>query len=179
MDAVLSSTPLIPADGIERRIREMAAEIRRETPGPLHIVAVLKGAFIFLADLVRQLGGEVTIDFISLSSYGASTTSSGTVRLVNDIEAAIDGRDILVVEDIVDSGVTLAFLLETLRARQPRTLRTACLLSKPSRREVQVAVEYVGFTLDDQFVVGYGLDLAERYRNLPHIFTIAPESAPR
>jgi hypoxanthine phosphoribosyltransferase len=162
---------LISEAQIRERIVELAEEIRRDHgPGtPIHFVAVLKGAFIFLADLVRQMKGEVTCDFIALSSYGAGTQSSGEVRLLKDLDRGLEGRDVVIVEDIVDTGLTLAYLQEILRAREPHSLRTACLLSKPSRRKVDVSVDYVGFTIEDRFVVGYGLDVDERYRHLPDI----------
>lgn len=160
---------LISEEAIQRRVAAMAAELRRDFPNGLHLVAVLKGAFIFLADLVRHLEGQVTLDFMAVSSYAKGTTSSGEVRMLKDLDLALEGKDVLIVEDIVDSGLTLSYLQDILRARGPRTLRTACLLSKPSRRQVDVAVEYVGFAIEDKFVVGYGLDYAEHYRHLPHI----------
>jgi hypoxanthine phosphoribosyltransferase len=163
---------LISADAIRRRVAELAAEIHRDLPGGVHLVAVLKGAFIFLADLVRGLEGPVSLDFIAVSSYAKGTTSSGEVRMLKDLDYALDGRDVIIVEDIVDTGLTLAYLKEVLKARGPRSLRTACLLSKPSRRKVDVPVEYIGFTIDDHFVVGYGLDYAEHYRNLPDIAVV-------
>lgn len=147
----------------------MAVQIRREYPDNLHIIAVLKGAFMFMSDLVRHMEGSVSMDFMAVSSYAKGTTSSGEVRLLKDLDTTLDGKDVLIVEDIVDTGLTLTYLQDILRARNPRTLRTACLLSKPSRRKVDVAVEYVGFTIEDHFVVGYGLDYAEQYRNLPYI----------
>jgi hypoxanthine phosphoribosyltransferase len=134
---------------------------------------VLKGAFMFLADLVRRMPGDVSLDFMAVSSYAKGTTSSGEVRLLKDLDTTLDGRHVIIVEDIVDTGLTLTYLQDILRARGPKTLRTACLLSKPSRRQVEVAVEYVGFTIEDRFVVGYGLDYAEQYRQLPHIAVIA------
>jgi hypoxanthine phosphoribosyltransferase len=160
---------LISADRIERRVAEMAAEIRRDFPGRVHLVAVLKGAFMFLSDLVRNMEGEVSLDFMAVSSYAKGTTTSGEVRLLKDLDTTLDGRSVVIVEDIVDTGLTLTYLQDILRARGPRDLRTACLLSKPSRRLVDVKVEYIGFTIEDRFVVGYGLDYAERYRNLPYI----------
>lgn len=125
-----------------------------------------------MADLVRSLEGRVSLDFIAVSSYAKGTTSSGEVRLLKDLDYALEGRDVVIVEDIVDTGITLSYLKDILRARNPRSLRTACLLSKPSRRQVDVRVEYVGFTIEDRFVVGYGLDFAEQYRNLPHIAVV-------
>jgi hypoxanthine phosphoribosyltransferase len=157
---------------IQDRIGEMAAEIRRDFPGDLHFVAVLKGAFVFLSDLVRRMEGHVSLDFMALSSYAKGTTSSGEVRLLKDLDTTLDGKHVVIVEDIVDTGLTLTYLQEILKARGPRTLRTACLLSKPSRRKVNVKVEYVGFTIEDRFVVGYGLDYAEQYRNLPYIAVV-------
>jgi hypoxanthine phosphoribosyltransferase len=156
--------PLITTDEIQRRVREIADSIARDHRQGVHLVCVLKGAFVFLSDLARALECDVTIDSIALSSYGAGTTSSGQVQLLKDLDSPIDGRDVVIVEDIVDSGLTLAYLHEILRARAPRRLRTACLISKPSRRQVEVPVDYIGFTIDDLFVVGYGLDVAGRYR---------------
>ena len=148
----------------------MAGEIRANFEGEdLHFIAVLKGAVMFLADLVRAMEGRVTIDFIALSSYGSGTTSSGEVRLIKDLDYGLEGRNVIIVEDIVDTGLTLNYLQEILRARNPKTLRTACLLSKPSRRKVDVKVDHIGFTIDDRFVVGYGLDYSEQYRHLPYI----------
>jgi hypoxanthine phosphoribosyltransferase len=169
---------LIDADKIRARVAGLAGEIRRDY-GPddrVHLVAVLKGAFVFLADLVRQFEGPVTCDFIAVSSYGSGSTSSGEVRLTKDLDRSLEGRHVIIVEDIVDTGLTLSYLQEILRARDPKSLRTACLLSKPSRRQVEVRVEYVGFTIEDRFVVGYGLDFDERYRNLPYIGVLEGEA---
>lgn len=160
---------LLSAEEIQKRVLELALEIRDDFPGDLHLVAVLKGAFIFLSDLVRHMPGHVSLDFMAMSSYAKGTTSSGEVRLLKDLDSTLDGRHVVIVEDIVDTGLTLMYLQDILRARNPRSLRTACLLSKPSRRQVDVKVEYIGFTIEDRFVVGYGLDFAEQYRNLPHI----------
>ena len=156
---------------IAARIAELGQELRRDVgPGEtVHLVAVLKGAFIFMADLVRQIEGPVTLDFIAVSSYGSGTASSGQVRLLKDLDRSLEGRHVVIVEDIVDTGLTLSYLQEILRARSPKSLRTACLLSKPSRRKVEVPVEYVGFTIEDRFVVGYGLDFDEQFRQLPYI----------
>jgi hypoxanthine phosphoribosyltransferase len=165
--------PLLTSDQIQTRVRTLAEEIHRDHPNGLHLVCVLKGAFVFLADLLRWLPNETTIDFVAISSYGKSTRSSGEVRLLKDLDTGIEGRDVVIVEDIVDTGLTLTYLQDILRARGPRRLRTACLLSKPSRRQVDVRVEYIGFTIDDKFVVGYGLDYAEQYRNLPYIGVMA------
>ncbi len=161
---------LIGEDELHARIRALAHEIRQDLPGgQLHFICVLKGAFLFLGDLIRATNGQVSVDFMSCSSYGTGTSSSGEVRLTKDLDSSIEGRDVVVVEDIVDTGLTLHYLQEILLARGPRTLRTACLLSKPSRRKIDVKVDYIGFTIEDRFVVGYGLDYAEQYRNLPYI----------
>jgi hypoxanthine phosphoribosyltransferase len=160
---------LLSAPDIQKRVAELAAEVRRDFPSTIHLVAVLKGAFVLLGDLIRHMPGEVTIDFIAVESYGTGTTTSGEVRLITDLQMGIEGKDVVIVEDIVDSGATLLYLQEILRARNPRTLATLCLLDKPSRRRVDVRVDYVGFTIGDHFVVGYGLDFAGRYRNLPHV----------
>jgi hypoxanthine phosphoribosyltransferase len=163
-------TVLIGEDELQARITALAHEIRQDFPaGQIHLICVLKGAFLFLGDLIRAMDGHVTIDFMACSSYGGGTTSSGEVRLAKDLDSGIEGRDVIVVEDIVDTGLTLHYLQEILLARGPRSLRTACLLSKPSRRKIDVTVDYVGFTIEDKFVVGYGLDYAEQYRNLPYI----------
>jgi hypoxanthine phosphoribosyltransferase len=161
---------LIPQPRLATRITELAAEIRTAIPhDDIHFVCVLKGAFLFLADLVRAMDGRVTLDFIAVSSYGSGTSSSGEVRLVKDVDASLEGRHVVIIEDIVDTGLTLHYLQDILRRRGPASLRTACLLSKPSRRKVDVRVEFVGFTIEDRFVVGYGLDYAEQYRNLPYV----------
>jgi hypoxanthine phosphoribosyltransferase len=168
----MSESPLeilLSEQQIQKRVAELAGEIRRDAPDDVHLIAVLKGAFMFLSDLVRHMSGTVSLDFMAVSSYSKATTSSGEVRMLKDLDTTLDGRNVVIVEDIVDTGLTLHYLQDILRARNPKSLRTACLLSKPSRRQVDVAVEYIGFTIDDRFVVGYGLDYAEQYRNLPHI----------
>jgi hypoxanthine phosphoribosyltransferase len=163
-------TVLIDHDELSARIAALAHEIRQDVPtGPLHLVCVLKGAFLFLGDLIRAMEGHVTIDFMACASYGSGTSSSGEVRLSKDLDSGLEGRDVVIVEDIVDTGLTLHYLQEILLARGPRSLRTACLLSKPSRRKIEVKVDYIGFTIEDRFVVGYGLDYNEQYRNLPYI----------
>ncbi len=165
---------LIDQEELAARIADLAREIRQDSPsGQLHFICVLKGAFLFLGDLIRAMEGHVTIDFMACSSYGAGTTSSGEVRLSKDLDSGLEGRDVIIVEDIVDTGLTLHYLQEILLARSPRSLRTACLLSKPSRRKIDVTVDYVGFTIEDRFVVGYGLDYDEQYRNLPYIGVLA------
>ena len=160
---------LLSEEQIQKRVAELALEIRADFPDDLHVIAVLKGAFMFLSDLVRHTPGHVSMDFMAVSSYAKGTTTSGEVRLLKDLDTTLDGRNVVIVEDIVDTGLTLTYLQDILRARNPKSLRTACLLSKPSRRQVNVKVEYIGFTIEDRFVVGYGLDYAEQYRNLPHI----------
>ena len=170
MPATTSPTVLIDQDELQARIAALAHEIRHDLPSEqIHLVCVLKGAFMFLSDLTRAMNGHVTLDFMACSSYGAGTSSSGEVRLAKDLDSRIEGRDVILVEDIVDTGLTLHYLQEVLLNRGPRSLRTACLLSKPSRRKIEVKVDYIGFTIEDKFVVGYGLDYAEQYRNLPYI----------
>jgi len=168
---------LLPSDVIQARIRELAAQIEADYPAgeEIHLVCVLKGGFVFMADLVRAMSPRVTMDFIAVSSYGKRTKSTGEVRMLKDLDTGLEGRHIIIVEDIVDTGLTLTYLQDILRARAPRTLKTACLLSKPSRREVEVVVDYTGFTIEDKFVVGYGLDFAEKYRNLDHIAVLETE----
>jgi len=152
---------------IQDRVREMGEQIARDYAGrEPHLVGVLKGATTFLTDLARSIDLPITLDYIAVSSYGAATKSSGEVKLIKDLDQGLEARDLLVVEDIVDTGLTLNYLLNVLRARGPRTLKVAALLSKPSRRLVQVGVDYVGFSIEDHFVVGYGLDYNEKYRNL-------------
>lgn len=162
---------LISQAQITERIQTLAAEIERDYPASeeIHLVAVLKGGFMFMADLVRAMSDRVTMDFMAVSSYGKGTSSSGQVRVLKDLDSDLEGRHVIVVEDIVDTGLTLHYLQDLLKARAPKSMRTACLLSKPSRRKVDVQVDYIGFTIEDHFVVGYGLDYAEKYRNLPHI----------
>lgn len=162
-------SPLLAADVIEARIHALAAEIRRDNPaGDLHFIGVLKGSVFFMTDLLRAMAGTVTMDFIAVASY-AGTKTTGEVRLLKDVDRGLQDRHVIIVEDIVDTGLTLHYLQDLLRARGPRTLRTACLLSKPSRRKVNVPVDYIGFDIEDRFVVGYGLDYDERYRHLPYI----------
>ena len=166
-----ATTVLFTEGQIRERVGSLAAEIERDYPGgeEIHLVGVLKGGFMFMADLVRAMTTRVSMDFMALSSYGKGTTSSGQVMVLKDVDSSLEGRDVIIVEDIVDTGLTLHYLQDILKARAPRSVRTACLLNKPSRRQVDVDVDYIGFTIDDHFVVGYGLDYAERYRNLPYI----------
>jgi hypoxanthine phosphoribosyltransferase len=161
---------LITGARIQRRIQALAKEIRRDFKGePLHLVSVLKGGVFFLTDLARNIPGEVSFDFIAVSSYGQKTHSSGQVRLTRDLDSSIEGKTVIVVEDILDTGMTLQYLLGLFQQRKPKHLRVAVLLDKPGRRITAVHADYVGFTIPDEFVVGYGLDYAERYRNLPYL----------
>lgn len=162
---------LISSERIAERIREMGARIDADYPGPepLYLVAILKGSCIFLADLARSIKRNVRLDFLGVSSYGKGKTSSGEVKLTRDLDGSIEGLDILIVEDIIDSGVTMNYLLHVLAQRKPRSIRIAALLDKPSRRVRPVEVAYTGFEIPDEFVVGYGLDFAETYRNLPDV----------
>ena len=172
-------TILVSADDIQRRVREMAADIRRDHPDGVHLIAVLKGAFVFLSDLARAIPGRCSMDFMAVSSYEKSSSPSGQVQLLKDLDTGIEGRDVVIVEDIVDTGLTLTYMQDILRARSPRSLRTACLLSKPSRRQIKVSVEYIGFSIEDTFVVGYGLDYAEQYRNLPYVAVLDTDAGAR
>jgi hypoxanthine phosphoribosyltransferase len=161
---------LISAEQIQTRIREMGAEIDRDLPqGPIYLIAILKGACFFLADLARSLKTPARIEFIGISSYGKGKTSSGEVKLTKDLDVSIEGYDVIVIEDIVDSGITLSYLMKLLAQRRPKSLRIATLLDKPEHRQRPVDVHYRGFQIPDEFVVGYGLDYAEDYRNLPDI----------
>jgi len=161
---------MLSTDAIQKRVHEMGATITAEYAGhELTVVGVLKGSFIFMADLVRAIQLPLACDFLGLSSYGSATESSGVVAITKDLGDPIEGRDVLVIEDIIDTGLTMAYLLENLRTRHPKSVRIASLLSKPARRQVEVHVDYLGFTIEDRFVVGYGLDYDGRYRNLPYI----------
>lgn len=161
---------LISGGRIQRRIQALAKQIRKDFPGePLHLVSVLKGGVFFLTDLARSISGEVSFDFIAVSSYGQNTRSSGQVRLTRDLDSSIEGKTVIVVEDILDTGMTLQYLLRLFQQRKPKHLRVAVLLDKPERRITAVHADYVGFTIPNEFVVGYGLDYSERYRNLPYV----------
>ena len=166
---------LFSEEELHRRVAEIAAEIDRDYAGrePL-LVSVLRGSFVFMADLVRQIHLPCTVDFMAVSSYGAGTASSGQVRIIKDLSEHIEGRDVIVVEDILDSGNTLHYLFQLLKARHPASIRLATLLDKPSRRTKPITADYVGFEVPDEFVVGYGLDFDERYRNLPYIGILKP-----
>ncbi|MFB3903294.1 MAG: hypoxanthine phosphoribosyltransferase [Acidobacteriota bacterium] len=161
---------LLDASTIKRRVRSLGKEITRDYRGrsPL-LVGVLRGAAVFLADLIRHIDLELEVDFMALSSYGSATETSGQVQLLKDLENSIDGADVILVEDIVDTGLTLNYLVGNLKSRNPASLRVCALLSKPSRRKVDVIVDYLGFEVPDSFVVGYGLDFDQQFRNLPYI----------
>jgi hypoxanthine phosphoribosyltransferase len=164
---------LVQADELQHRIREMADEISRDYKGrDLLLIGVLKGAVFFLADLMRHLDIPCEVDFMAVSSYGSSTDSSGVVRILKDLDAPLEGRNVLIVEDIVDSGLTLQYLMRTLAARNPASIEVCALLTKPERRKVETPARYVGFEIPDKFAIGYGLDYDERYRNLPYVATL-------
>jgi hypoxanthine phosphoribosyltransferase len=168
---------LVQRDDLEHRVKELAAEISRDyADKELLLIGVLKGAVFFLADLMRHLEVTCEVDFMAVSSYGASTDSSGVVRILKDLDAPIEGRDVLIVEDIVDSGLTLSYLFRMLRARGPKSLEVCALLTKPDRREIDLPIRYVGFEIPNRFAIGYGLDYAERYRNLPYVAVLAGEN---
>jgi hypoxanthine phosphoribosyltransferase len=161
---------LVQQDELAQRVRELGEEISRDYAGrDLFLVGVLKGAVFFLSDLMRHMDVPCEVDFMAVSSYGSSTDSSGIVRILKDLDAPIQGREVLIVEDIVDSGLTLSYLLRTLKAREPASLEVCALLTKPERRKVELPIRYVGFEIPNRFVIGYGLDHAERYRNLPFV----------
>lgn len=161
---------LVTRGQIQKRIAEMGRQIRADFPGePLHLVGVLKGAVFFLSDLARNIPGEVSFDVIAVSSYGKNAQSSGQVKLTRDLDSSIENRTIIVVEDILDTGLTLRYLLRIFEQRKPKQMRVAVLLDKPERRIAPVQADYVGFTIPNEFVVGFGLDYAERYRNLPDV----------
>jgi hypoxanthine phosphoribosyltransferase len=161
---------LISAEEIDKRNRELAAQINADFAGEtVHIIGVLKGCFVFLADLVRHIELDVSVDFLGLSSYGDSTKSSGVVRVTQDLSEPIEGQNVLIVEDIVDSGLTMKYLLENLQTRHPKSLSVCTLLHKPEGQKNSVPIAYTGFTIPNKFVIGYGLDYAELYRNLPYI----------
>ena len=161
---------LVPAEDLARRVGELAAEVSRDYEGrDLVLIGVLKGAVFFLADLMRAMTVPCEVDFMAVASYGSATKSSGVVRILKDLDAVIEGRDVLIVEDIVDSGLTLQYLLRNLAGRNPRSLEVCALLIKPERRKVDLETRYVGFEIPDRFAIGYGLDHAEKYRNLPYV----------
>lgn len=161
---------MLSAEAIAQRVRELGAQITKDYEGQeLSVVGVLNGSFIFMADLVRSIELPIRCDFLGLSSYGSATESSGVVAITKDLSGPIDGRHLLIVEDIIDTGLTMAYLLQNLATRKPASVKIVSLLSKPARRQVDVAIDYLGFTIEDRFVVGYGLDYDGRHRNLPFI----------
>ena len=161
---------LIPEDKVDERIAQLGAQISQDYAGrQVHLIGILKGSIFFICELAKRITVPVTMDFMSVSSYGAGTKSSGVVKLIKDLDEPVNGKDILVVEDIIDSGRTLSYLLKNLSDRQPASISLCTLLDKPERREVDVEVDYQGFHIPDEFVVGYGLDYDQRYRNLPYI----------
>jgi hypoxanthine phosphoribosyltransferase len=169
LDAAIGEI-LIDEETLAARVAELGAEVSADYEGrDLLLIGVLKGAVFFMADLMRHLTVACEVDFMAISSYGDATDSSGIVRILKDLDINIEGRDVLVVEDIIDSGLTLSYLIRNLESREPASLEVCALLTKPSRREIDVPVRYVGFEIPNKFVVGYGLDFAERYRNLPYV----------
>ena len=168
---------LIDKDQLAERVRELGEEISADYAGKeILMIGVLRGAVVFMADLARAISLPVALDFMAVSSYGASTSSSGIVRILKDLDEDLAGKHVLIVEDIIDSGLTLNYLVDNLKSRQPASVRLCTLLNKPSRRKAPVHVDYNGFTIPDYFVVGYGLDFAEKYRNLPFIGILQPEA---
>jgi len=167
---------LLDADTIQRRVRELGEQLSRDyaDKNPV-LICILKGAAIFMADLVRHISVPVRMDFMAISSYGSGVRTSGVVRILKDLDSSIERQHVLIVEDIVDSGLTLSYLLDNLQSRQPASLRTCVLLDKPGQRRVPLKVDYVGFEIPDEFVVGYGLDYAENYRHLPYIGVLKAE----
>jgi hypoxanthine phosphoribosyltransferase len=165
---------LVQADDLRHRVRQLGAEISRDyADKDLLLIGVLKGAVFFLADLMREIEAPCEVDFMAVASYGSATESSGVVRILKDLDTPIEGRDVLIVEDIVDSGLTLQYLLRTLEARGPASLEVCALLTKPERRRVDLPTRYIGFEIPDKFAIGYGLDHAERYRNLPYVAALS------
>jgi hypoxanthine phosphoribosyltransferase len=170
---------LVGPEELRRRVAELGAEISRDYEGrDLLMIGVLKGAVLFIADLMRELTIPCEIDFMAVSSYGSATDSSGVVRILKDLDSSIEGRDVLLVEDIIDSGLTLHYLLRNLRARNPASLEVCALLTKPERRRVDLPVRYVGFEIPNRFAIGYGLDYAQRHRNLSYVAALADAAAP-
>ena len=167
---------LMSEDQIQQRIREIGAQIDADYPdGTLYLICILKGACFFLADLARAVQRDTYLDFMSISSYGKEKTSSGEVKIIKDLDISLEGADVLIVEDIIDTGITLNYLISVLKSRQPKSVRVATLLDKPSRRLKPVDAAYIGFPIPDEFVVGYGLDFAEKYRNLREVCILEPD----
>ncbi len=169
---------LVPAAELQSRVKQLGAEISRDYAGcDLLLVGVLKGAVFFLSDLMREISIPCEVDFMAVASYGSATDSSGVVRILKDLDGPIEGREVLIVEDIVDSGLTLQYLMRSLGARNPATLEVCALLTKPERRKVELPTRYVGFEIANRFAIGYGLDNAERHRNLPYVAALSPPAA--
>ncbi len=167
---------MIEEKEIDKRISEMAAQISKDYAGEtIHLICILKGGVFFMTELAKRITVPVSIDFMSVSSYGNAQVSSGRVRILKDLDESIEGRSVLIVEDIIDSGRTLSYLLDTLSVRRPKSIKLCTLLDKPSRREAEVNVEYTGFSIPDEFVVGYGLDYSQFYRNLPYVGVVVKE----
>jgi hypoxanthine phosphoribosyltransferase len=167
---------LVEADDLQRRVGELAAEVSRDYEGrDLVLVGVLKGAVFFVADLMRSLEVPCELDFMAVTSYGSATDSSGVVRILKDLDSSIEGRDVLIVEDIIDSGLTLHYLMRNLKARNPSSLEVCALLTKPERRRVDLPIRYVGFEIPNRFAIGYGLDYEQRFRNLDFVATLTRE----
>ncbi len=166
---------LFDREELKNKVAELGSKITEEYRGrEVLVVGILKGAFIFMADLIREIQIPLEIDFMDISSYGISTSSSGEVRIIKDLENSIQDKDVLIVEDIVDTGLTLKYITELLKTRNPRSVKICCLLDKPSRRKTDIQADYVGYTIPDRFVVGYGLDYAEQYRNYPAVCVLKP-----
>ena len=166
---------LIPEERLQARIEELGRQIRSDFGDrPITCIGVLKGSFVFMADLVRAIGGDIRCEFLGVSSYQGGTKSTGVVEITKDLSGPIEDQDCIIIEDIVDTGLTLHYLLEMLSVRKPRSIQVCSLLDKPTNREVEMQPDYVGFTIPDEFVIGYGLDLGELYRNLPHIAVYTP-----
>jgi hypoxanthine phosphoribosyltransferase len=178
MDDFAIGEVLVAHEDLQRRVVELGGEISRDYAGrDLVMIGVLKGALLFIADLMRQLTVPCEVDFMAVSSYGSSTDSSGVVRILKDLDAPIEGRDVLIVEDIIDSGLTLQYLLRNLRARSPGSLEVCALLTKPARRRVELPIRYVGFEIPNRYVIGYGLDYAQHYRNLSYVAVLNEQSS--
>lgn len=167
---------LIETDELQKRIKELGQEITKDYEDKdLVVICVLKGAVLFMSDLCKNIDLPLNMDFMAVSSYGSSTQSSGVVRILKDLDSSIEGKDVLIVEDIIDTGLTLSYLVENLKSRGPKSVKICTLLDKPERRKVDVKVDYIGFTIPDDFVVGYGLDFNEKYRNLPYVCVLKEE----
>ena len=169
---------LLTEEEVNKKISEVAAQINKDYEGKeVHLICILKGGVFFTCELAKRLTIPVSLDFMSVSSYGSDTKSSGVVKIIKDLDEPLEGKNVIIVEDIIDSGRTLAYLIEVLKQRNPASIRLCALLNKPDRREVEVQIDYLGFDIPDEFVVGYGLDYAQKYRNLPFIGVVEPDAA--